>query len=277
MTKGASSFAVNTYSYTLSHPVRDCLAALMARGYAEFELMMYPGHLWPADTDAAARRDLARFIASNGLAVSTLNMPNIDLNIAAAAAEMRMYTLANLRGVIELAGDLGVPGLVIGPGKANPLMPAPTERLLGYFFAALDELVPLAKRAGTALHVENMPFAFLPGMDALLAALDRYGNDDIGVVYDVANGHFIDEDVGAALRKCRERLRIVHLSDTNQKVYRHDPVGLGTVDFAPLPGVLAEIGHDRRPILEIIAMDADRGIDASAAQLAGLWSRVPAH
>jgi len=31
----------------------------------------------------------------------------------------------------------------------------------------------------------------------------------------------------------------VHLSDTNQKVYRHDPVGLGTVDFAPIPAVLA--------------------------------------
>jgi L-ribulose-5-phosphate 3-epimerase len=171
-----------------------------------------------------------------------------------------------LRSVVQLAGDLCVPGVVIGPGKANPLMPAPTERLMGYFYAALDELLPLAQRAGTSLYVENMPFAFLPGIDALLASLDGYGADGIGIVYDVANGHFINEDVGAALRKCARRLRIVHLSDTNQKVYRHDPVGLGTVDFAPLPGVLAEIGHERRPILEIIATDADRGIDASAAR-----------
>ncbi len=278
MSRGTSSFAVNTYSYTLSHRVGDCLVSLMGRGYSEFELMMYPDHLWPADTDAAARRQLRQFIESNGLHVTTLNMPNIDLNVAGAAAEMRAYTLANLRGVVELAGDLGVPGVVIGPGKANPLMPAPAARLTGYFFAALDELVPLAERVGTSIYVENMPFAFLPGIDALLGALDRYGNDGIGIVYDVANGHFIGEDINAALRKCRQRLRIVHLSDTNQKVYRHDPVGLGTVDFAPIPAVLAEIGYDKRPILEIISSNADRDIDDSVAQLASLgWARVPAH
>ncbi len=269
-----SAFAVNTYSYTLDRRVQDCVASLAARGCAEFELMMYPGHLWPADTDAGQRRALRQSFASGGLAVSTLNMPNIDLNVAAADAAMRAYTLANLRAVVELAGDLGVPGVVVGPGKANPLMPAPAERLIGHFFAALDELVPLARRAGTALYVENMPFAFLPGIDALLAALDRYGDDGIGIVYDVANGHFIGEDVCAALRKCARRLRIVHLSDTGQKVYRHDAVGLGTVDFAALPAVLEEIGHRRRPVLEIIAADADRAIDGSAERLLAMgWAR----
>jgi sugar phosphate isomerase/epimerase len=231
--------------------------------------------LWPADFDQAARRELRRFIESNGLTVTTLNMPNIDLNVAGASAEMRAYTLANLRGVVQLAGDLGVPGVVIGPGKANPLFPAPTERLMGYFYAALDELEPAAQKAGTALYVENMPFAFLPGIDALMQALDRYGNDRIGIVYDVANGYFINEDIGAALRKCRSRVKIVHLSDTNQKVYKHDAVGLGTVDFAPIPGYLSEIGYNRKPILEIIAANADRDIDDSAAKLLAMgWGRT---
>jgi sugar phosphate isomerase/epimerase len=275
MSRDASAFAVNTYSYTLTHNVRDCIATLGERGYTEFELMMYPGHLWPADIDRAGRQALRRFIESNGLRVVTLNMPNIDLNVAAAAAEMRAYTLANLRGVVDLAGDLGAPGVVIGPGKANPLLPAPLERLTGYFYAALDTLAPLAEKAGTALYVENMPFAFLPGAAALLAALDRYGNDRIGVVYDVANGHFINEDIGAALRKCRRRLKVVHLSDTNQKLYRHDAVGLGTVDFAPIPAVLDEIGYRKRPVLEIIAADGDRGIDDSVERLVALgWGRA---
>jgi L-ribulose-5-phosphate 3-epimerase len=275
MSRDASAFAVNTYSYTLTHNVSDCIATLGERGYTEFELMMYPGHLWPADIDRAGRQALRRFIESNGLRVVTLNMPNIDLNVAAAAAEMRAYTLANLRGVVELAGDLGAPGVVIGPGKANPLLPAPLERLTGYFYAALDTLAPLAEKAGTALYVENMPFAFLPGAAALLAALDRYGNDRIGVVYDVANGHFINEDIGAALRKCRRRLKVVHLSDTKQKLYRHDAVGLGTVDFAPIPAVLDEIGYRKRPVLEIIAADGDRGIDDSVERLVALgWGRA---
>ncbi|HEY2968032.1 MAG TPA: TIM barrel protein, partial [Casimicrobiaceae bacterium] len=208
MSRDASLFAVNTYSYTQSHGARDCMLALVGRGYAEFELMMYPKHLWPPEIDQPGRRQLRKFVESNGLRVVTLNMPNIDLNVAGAAAEMRAYTVANLRGVVELAGDLGVPGVVIGPGKANPLMPASTHRLTGYFYAALDELAPLAEKVGTALYVENMPFAFLPSIDGLIAALDRYGNDRIGIVYDVANGHFINEDIGAALRKCRSRLKV---------------------------------------------------------------------
>ena len=119
----SSAFAVNTYSYTLSHRVQDCLPALAQRGYSEFELMMYPGHLWPADTDGPARRQLRRTVESSGLRITTLNMPNIDLNIAGAASEMRAYSIANLRGVVELAGDLGAPGVVIGPEPLVNLLP----------------------------------------------------------------------------------------------------------------------------------------------------------
>ena len=120
-----------------------------------------------------------------------------------------------------------------------------------------------------------MPFAFLPGIDALMQALDKYGNDRIGVVYDVANGHFVNEDIGAALERCRSRVKIVHVSDTNQKVYKHDAVGLGTVDFKPIPGYLARIGYTQRPILEIIAPNADREIDDSTAKLVAMgWGKA---
>ena len=221
-------------------------------------------------TNSARRAALRRLIIQRGLRVVTLNMPNIDMNVAGASVEMRRYTLDLLRQIVELAGDLGVPGVVVGPGKANPLFPAPRDRLEGYFFAALDELAPLARKVGTSLWVENMPFAFIPDIEGLMQALDRYGNGDVGVVYDVANGHFIKEDLGEALRRCRKRLKLVHLSDTGQQVYRHDPVGAGDVPFAQVPPVLNEIGHKRLPMLEIIAPDAEKDILASADALAGM-------
>ncbi len=261
-------FAVDTYSYTLQWPVRECLQRLAKRGFREFELQMYPGHLWPAHIDKAARNELKQFLAGNGLSVTTLNMPNIDLNIAAATSEMRSMTLGILRQVIELAGDLGADGVVIGPGKANPLLPMPRNKLVELFYKALDELVPLAANEGTTLLVENMPFAFLPRADELLDALDEYdGKRTIGVVYDVANGHFVGEDVAVTLKACAPRLRCIHLSDTDQTVYRHAAIGLGTVDFRPLPAVVAEIGFTRRPIFEIITPDPDDAIERSAEQL----------
>jgi L-ribulose-5-phosphate 3-epimerase len=269
----ASQFAANTYSYTLDFTVRACMERLAARGFREFELMMYPGHLWPAHIDAAGRRELKDFMAGEGLRVGTLNMPNVDLNVAAATEEMRAMTLDILRGVVGLAGDLGADGVVIGTGKANPLFPMRRERMTEHFYKALDELVPLAEEKGTAIFVENMPFAFLPRTDEMLEAIERYGDKRVGVVYDVANAHFMKEDVSDGLRACAPRLRAVHLSDTNQSVYKHDAVGLGTVDFRPVPTVLAEIGFTRKPVLEIIAPEPDMAIDDSVRRLSEMgWS-----
>ena len=263
------AFAINTYSYTPSHAAMDCLRHLAGQGYTDFELMMYPGHLWPA-ADAAARRELRALVAREKLRIVSLNMPNIDMNIAAAAEEMRRHTLGLLHAILELAGDLEVPGVVVGPGKANPLMPGPRERLLGHFFRALDELAPHAERVGTQLYVENMPFAFLPDAEGLMAALERYGDDRVAVIYDVANAVFIGEDPGEGLRRVQSRLKLVHLSDTPREVYRHSAVGEGVVPFAAIPPVLAEVGYADLPMLEIIAADPDRAIRASIEHLEAL-------
>jgi sugar phosphate isomerase/epimerase len=270
-----SPFGANTYSYMRSHDAATCLTRLAELGFGEFEVMVHPGHLWPADLSAQARGDLRRRIEQNGWTLTSLNMPNIDINVAAAAPGMRAYSLALLEDTVRLAGDLGARGVVIGPGKANPLFPAEASELIGHFYAALDRLGPVAQACGTALWVENMPFAFLPGIDELMDALDRYGNDALRIVYDIANAYFIGEDFAAGLQCCRARLALVHLSDTGRQAYRHDAVGLGSVPFADVPAALAAIGHRARPMLEIISRDPDCDIVASAGKLAPLFVTVP--
>lgn len=262
-----ASFGINSYSYTIGLSADEFLTGLAARGWREFELMVYPGHLWPKAMSAGQRTALRRHAESLGARVVTLNMANIDVNIAAASDDVRALSLDHLERIVALAGDLGVPGVVIGPGKANPLYPMPRADLMGHFHRALERLVPLARKAGTRLLAENMPFAFLPRIDELMAALDTFGSAEIGVVYDVANGHFIKEDIGHGLRTAKPRLALVHLSDTGIAAYRHDAVGLGTVPFASVPPVLAEIGHTALPMLEVIAADADQHIDESARRL----------
>jgi L-ribulose-5-phosphate 3-epimerase len=266
----ASMFGCNTYSYMRSLSAEVCLARLADFGFLEFELMVHPGHLWPAELSAEQRRSIRRLIESGGLALTALNMPNIDINVAGAAQEMRDYSLNLLSETVRLAGELGARGVVIGPGKANPLFPADAVELVGYFFAALDRLAPVAEASGTALWVENMPFAYLPAIGGLMDTLTQYGNDAVRIVYDIANAYFIGEDFTDGLRYCRERLALVHLSDTGQQAYRHDPVGLGTVPFADVPHALLAAGYNARPMLEIISRDPDRDIIASAGKLAVL-------
>jgi sugar phosphate isomerase/epimerase len=101
-------------------------------------------------------------------------------------------------------------------------------------------------------------------------ALDRYGNDEIGIVYDVANAHFIHEDIRTGLLHCVKRLRLVHISDTGQRVYRHDPVGQGSVPFRDIPAMLRDAAYGELPMLEIISRNADNDILDSVERLAAL-------
>jgi L-ribulose-5-phosphate 3-epimerase len=268
MTTQAESFGCNTYSYIRSEPAQTCIARLADFGFRKFELMVHPGHLWPPGPAADGLADLRRVLSARSLEVVTLNMPNIDTNIAAEAEGTREYSLAMLTGTVRLASEIGVRGIVIGPGKANPLFPADDALLTSHFFSALDVLCPLAKSGGTALWVENMPFAYLPGIDALMRVLDRYGNDEIGVVYDVANAHFIGEDIRAGLIRCGKRLRLVHLSDTGQQHYRHDAVGQGSVPFRDIPAMLRDVDYHELPMIEIISRNADKDILDSVEKLA---------
>lgn len=263
------SFGINTYSYTQSMPAAECVRMLADRGVRSVELMFYPGHLWITDS-AAMLGDLRRALDDNGVRLTSVNGPNVDLNIAAATAEMREYSIRLNTEYLRVAAELDAEGLILGPGKPNPLFPLPTEVMEEHFFRALDKLLPISRRSGVDLWVENMPFAFLPDAEGMMASLDRYGADDIGVCYDVANAHFIAEDVVAGFDRVRSRLRLIHLSDTGQSVYRHDAVGLGDVDFAKALARINTLALERAPMLEIISRDADRDIARSIKTLSSL-------
>jgi sugar phosphate isomerase/epimerase len=261
-------FGVNTYSYTLNRTALDCIKRVGEQGYRGIELMMYPGHLWPTEIDAAGRSALRAASERAGIKITSLNMPNIDINIAGASKEMRDYSLKLLTSFTHLAGELGAPYIIIGTGKANPLFQPAREELLKHTIAALDHLAPIAKSAGTKLLVENMPFGYLPSAAEILQLLNNYGNRDIGVIYDVANGHFIGKDPREELHLLKGRVELIHFSDTNRSVYKHDPIGMGDVPFKAIAPVLAEIGYKELPFLEVISRNPDAEIRDSVERLA---------
>jgi L-ribulose-5-phosphate 3-epimerase len=259
MKDAGKGFGVNTYSYIFAGSAADTVARLADQGYGGVELMFFPGHLWPAELDASSLRSLRRLCEAR-LRLVSVNMPNVDMNIAAAAEEMRAYTLDLLVKFVRCAGELGAGGIVVGPGKANPLFPMPRDRMISYFYRALDILAPLARKVGTKLLIENMPFAFLPDAEALMRVVNLYGDPGIRVIYDVANAHFIGESPAEGLRRVRDRLGLVHFSDTTRQSYKHDPLGQGDVPLAGLASVMKEIGYAEVPMLEIISPNPDPDI-----------------
>jgi L-ribulose-5-phosphate 3-epimerase len=266
MKTAAAGFGVNTYSYIFSGSAADTVARLADQGYGGVELMFFPGHLWPAELDAAELRKLRR-LCETRLRLVAVNMPNVDINVAAAAEEMRTYTLDLLTSFVRCAGELGAGGIIVGPGKPNPLFPMPRERMISYFYRALDVLAPLARKVGTRLLIENMPFAFLPDAEALIRVVDLYGDSSIRVIYDVANAHFIGESPIEGLRRVRDRLSLVHFSDTTRQSYKHDPLGRGDVPLAGLAAAMKQVGYSELPMLEVISHSPDADIADSCNRL----------
>ena len=259
-------FGANTYSYIQRGTALDAVRAL-SDTFGVFELMAYPGCLWPAELDAAARREIRARLADAGVRVVALNTPNVDLNLADPPPEMRAHTLRILGGIVELAGDLGVPAVVIGPGKANPLFPEPRARLEENLASSLDVLHPLARDEGVKLLLENMPFAFLPLAAEVMGFLDRYGAADMAALYDAANAYFAGEDPSEALLTMAPKLAYVHLSDTGLAPYRHDPVGTGSVPFEAVAETYRNLGRPLDVVLEIISRDPDRDLRESVRRL----------
>ena len=261
------NFSLNTYSYTLSVGALECIRHLAGLGARQFELMLYPGHLW-VDSAPSDVADIRRFMQSEGLSFTSTNTVNVDLNIAGASAEMRRHSLSLVERFIRLTGELGAPAFILGPGKPNPLLAAPFEQMRDYFLHALDRLVPVARQSNVELWVENMPFSFLPDLDGILNVLDAYGEPAIGICYDVANAHFIGEDPAQGIRRLGNRMKLMHISDTTRQTYLHAAIGAGDIDFAAVGRAVGEMGLERNPVLEIISPSPDRDLFSAPAQLA---------
>src|SRR4029077_11053858 len=141
------------------------------------------------------------------------------------------------------------------------------DRMVAHFYRALDVLAPLAREVGTKLFIENMPFAFLPDAESLMQVVDGYGDAGIRVIYDVANAHFIGEAPVEGLRRVRDRLSLVHFSDTTRKIYKHDPLGQGDVPLAGIASAMKEVGYTELPMLEVISLSPDSDIADSCRRL----------
>lgn len=275
MSGGGWPVGIHTYSYIWRLSARDTLAHLADQGYRLAELLVNRPHLWPEELDAGERRAVARLLAERNLSVQVLNPPSLDLNLVSPSPEMRAMTRAHYRRVIELAADWGVPWVLVVPGKTHPLLPAPADLVWGWFEEAVTELDRLAEDNGLGIVLENIPMAFLPTADGLMRAIERLGNDRLGICYDAANAVFAREAPGEGLKRVAPRLKVLHLSDTGLAKWDHATIGTGVVPFAEVAAALRETGAQVPTMLEIISPDGDTDIRRSHAAIAALGWQAP--
>ena len=264
LNKGA--YAVNTYSFTQTHRAGDCLEQLADQGYRRFEIMLVPGHFWPSLDGGTGQRQIESLVGRNSLEIVSLNQPNLDVNLASLVPEMRQHSCAVVASAIELAAAWNAKGVVVNPGKSNPVFPAATEILADCFRRSLEVLIPVARRAGVQLIVKNHPLSYLYRANELRQFFDAFGWEQVGIGYDFANGHFAGEAAEEVVQ-LREHLSFMYAADTTLDTFRHAQIGTGTVPFEAIAKMLRDAGMYLPTILEIVAEDAQVAIDASVRQL----------
>ena len=272
LNKGA--YAVNTYSFTQTHRARDCLEQLADQGYRRFEIMLVPGHFWPSLDGDAGRRQIESLVGRRSLEIVSLNHPNLDVNLASLVPEMSQHSCAVVASAIELAAAWNAKGVVVNPGKSNPVFPAATEILADCFRRSLEVLIPVARRAGVQLIVKNHPLSYLYRANELRQFFDAFGWEQVGIGYDFANGHFAGEAAEEVVQ-LRDHLSFMYAADTGLDTFRHAQIGTGTVPFEVIAKMLRDSGMHLPTILEIVAESAQVAIDASVRHLDSVaWPTV---
>lgn len=260
---------VNTMSFMWRVGARDALETLARAGYTRFEVMAQRPHFDPFMSMDEART-FARFLRDAELTVETINIPSLDQNLASATPEMRKHTVGVFARLVDIAQCIGASGIIVVTGRVNPLIRPPQADLEGWFNGAFENVLRLAEGRGVKLLLENIPMGVYARADQLADYAASLSHPQVSICYDIANAHFIGEDVAAGVERVAPHLGIVHLSDTTRQSWRHDPIGQGDCDFAGFARALTGVGYAGTAMLEIVADPAVEHILESDRRFAAL-------
>lgn len=252
---------INTFSYLWTSTAIDAISELTRSGYRIFEVPVSSPHCWPDEMSPMMRSDAKKRLQDHGASVRSLNAGGYDLNLASPGANMRRKSVDHIKDVIDLAVEWGVVDVVVSPGTTRAMIPPPISQTMGWMYESLGMLLPLAEQAGVRLLLENTPYCFRPTINELLDIVKEVKNDNLKIVYDVANAAYIREDPVAGLLSGHPAIGLLHISDTGLEEWGHDPIGTGVVNFEDLghaieatckmENVVLEIIREKNPLVEI--------------------------
>jgi L-ribulose-5-phosphate 3-epimerase len=243
---------INTFSYLWTLPAIDAISELVRGGYSVFEVPVSSPHCWPDEMLPTARSDAKKRLQDYAASVRSLNAGGYDINLASPGANMRRKSIDHIRDVMDLAVDWGVVDVVISPGTRRPMISPPLKQTLGWLYESLGILLPHAEQASVRLLLENTPYCFRPTMDELVDVVHEVKNDNLKIVYDVANAAFIGENPVACVLSSHPTIGLLHISDTGLAEWGHDPIGTGVINFEALGEAIEATGKMDNVVLEII-------------------------
>jgi sugar phosphate isomerase/epimerase len=263
---GTMKIGINTYPFLWTAPLNEAFQKVKQLGFHEIEILTSPPFFPLSEHERVNPSEFNRLVEQAGVHIHSLNIPGQDINLASPFEEMRQFTVNQYRKLIEFAEQTNTPYIVMPPGRLHPLLPPDFEWVWKITKPHLEELIEYAEKKGVTLLIENIPSLFLQTAEQIQWVTEEVKSDHFAVIYDVANGFMVENPVEGIYR-LKDKIKLIHLSDTTKEKWGHNVIGSGSVDFESIYTALSTIEYEGLCMLEIIHPEAESGILTSVEQL----------
>ena len=225
-------------------PILQAIEAVKAAGYAAIEInaetLPWAGpHVTP-ETDKSERDAIRSACKSLELVI-----PAIGAHIAMVdpVKSKRRAAIDFVVGCTDLARDVGAPVVHILSGPQAP--GTPRAEAWAWFAEAVAETVAYADRLGIALAIEAIAGHLFHQIDDYRQLAADLPGTAIRVNFDPSHMIVQGEDPAGIFERFADRIVNVHLKDGKGRYpdFSFPPLGLGSIDFVQLTGLLAHSGY----------------------------------
>lgn len=172
----------------------------------------------------------------------------------AAEKKEREKAMSSLKKLLEIMGEMKIPGIMIvpifGPPEVSDLSPykGPIELEREVLLSELPELTQFAQDSGTCIWLEPLnryETHFINRLEQAVEICQRVNNPNLRIMADFFHMDIEEVDIAESLKKAKDWLAHIHLADSNRFL-----PGQGHLDFKSPFEVLGEISYKGYMALE---------------------------
>jgi sugar phosphate isomerase/epimerase len=238
-------------------------------GFCEMELELYD-ELIPAHF-----RDLKKMQATlKDYGVSVPSVMAVEEKMFSADRSKAVKAVSDFDAISDLVSALGSPLITICGYMPPEIRPHGTELYTGgpptavmvsddfswpafwdHAVHIVKQFAGIAKSKGLTLLIETRANDWFGSVDAITKLIGETGEDNLGVILDVAHVHAGKEYLSLAIRKLGALIKLVHLSDNDSSQAYHLPPGRGNIDFPAVFHNLNLVGFEGTMVIDISGVD----------------------
>ncbi|MBD3309079.1 TIM barrel protein [candidate division KSB3 bacterium] len=212
----------------------------------------------PRQVDRGTIREIARTLERHGLQFAGFHWlfaRPAGLHITTPDSTIRTRSWDHLRRLVDIAGELGGGGLILGSPQQRQAMGIPVEQARTYLQEGLTAIAAYAEERRTTILLEALPAHNTNVINTLEAArrlIRQINHPGVNGMFDFHNS--VDETLSwpELIETYAGIIQHVHLNELNGSY-----PGTGTSDFRPAFQQLAAQGYDGWVSLEIFEIPAD--------------------